>query len=189
MRGSTVALTAEGFERFLSALSSDRDAAGEQYELVRLKLVRYFELRMCPNPDDLADEAIDRVARRLAEGERFTSPEIMRYVYGVARNVLLESWKTQTRRQKSLAAVPPLEAESTDLENQARCLRECLDATPANNRDLLLQYYRDVGIAKIHRRAALAKQLGIPVNALRIRIHRLKGELQRCVENCMRDRS
>src|SRR6266508_987851 len=147
-----VALTAEGFEKLLSAFSSDRESAGEQYELVRLKLVRYFELRMCPNPDDLADEAIDRVARRLAEGERIASPEIMRYVYGVARNVLLESWKTQTRRQRSLAAVPPMEAESVDVERQAACLRRCLERAQAENRDLLLQYYRDVGRAKIDRR-------------------------------------
>lgn len=182
-------LTAESFERLLSAFSPDREIAGEQYELVRLKLVRYFELRMGANPDDLADEAIDRVARRLAEGERIASPEIMRYVYGVARNVLHESWKTQLRRQRSLAAVPSLESESDELEIQAGCLRKCLDSAPAQNRDLLLQYYRDIGKPKIDRRAAMAKQLGIPLNALRIRIHRMKGELQRCVERCMKDRS
>jgi DNA-directed RNA polymerase specialized sigma24 family protein len=185
----TVALTAEGFERLLSAFSSDRETAGEQFELVRLKLVRYFELRMCTNPDDLADEAIDRVARRLAEGERIASPEIMRYVYGVARNVLLESWKTQSRRQRSLAAVPSLAAETVDAEKQSVCLRRCLEKAPAASRDLLLQYYRDVGRAKIDRRSALAKQMGIPLNALRIRIHRLKSELQRCVEQCMKERS
>jgi DNA-directed RNA polymerase specialized sigma24 family protein len=181
-----VVLTPEGFEKLLAVLSSDREAAGERYELVRLKLVRYFELRMCAGPDDLADETIDRVARRLAGGERIASPEVMRYVYGVARNVLLESWKAQSRRQRTLAEVPAAADESVDLERQSDCFRGCLDRTSAENRDLLLQYYREAGRARIDRRVALATQLGIPVNALRIRIHRLKSALQRCIEDCMR---
>jgi len=182
-----VSLTSEGFERFLSVLAAEREAAGEQYELVRLKLVKYFELRMSANPDDLADETIDRVARRLAGGERIESPEVMRYVYGVARNVLLESWKNELRQKKS--AFVPAAGEHDDQENaelQLDCFQECLGKIPEENRALLLRYYQHTGRAKIDDRLALARQLTIPANALRIRIHRIKAELQGCMEKCMK---
>ena len=181
-------LTSEGFERFLAVLSSEREAAGEQYELVRLKLAKYFELRMSASPDDLADETIDRVARRLAGGERIESPEVMRYVYGVARNVLLESWKSEQRLKK--VDYPPVEnADDDDIELadlQLDCFQECLGQISQDTRGLLLRYYEHTGRAKIDERAVLARQLDIPVNALRIRIHRIKGELQRCMEKCLK---
>jgi DNA-directed RNA polymerase specialized sigma24 family protein len=182
-----VSLTSEGFEKFLAVLGAEREAAGEQYEVVRLKLVKYFELRMSANPDDLADETIDRVARRLAGGERIESPEVMRYVYGVARNVLLESWKNDQRQKK--IGYAPAESEESDQEHaglQLDCFQECLGQIPEESRTLLLRYYQHTGRAKIDDRLALARQLTIPTNALRIRIHRIKAELQRCMETCMK---
>jgi len=183
----SVPLTSEGFEKLLAALSANREAAGEQYQIVRLKLVKYFELRMSSNPDDLADETIDRVARRLAGGERIEAPEVMRYVYGVARNVLLESWKNE-QRQKKIAYSTPANDE-TDQENaglQLDCFQECLGRISQENRDLLLRYYRHTGRAKIDDRLALARELNIPANALRIRIHRIKSELQSCMGDCLK---
>jgi len=182
-----VSLTSEGFERFLALLAAEREAAGEQYELVRLKLVKYFELRMSANPDDLADETIDRVARRLAGGERIESPEVMRYVYGVARNVLLESWKNEQRQKKSgyLTAAGD-EGDQENAELQLDCFQECLGQISEDSRGLVLRYYQHTGRAKIDDRLALARELTIPANALRIRIHRIKSELQRCIEKCMK---
>jgi DNA-directed RNA polymerase specialized sigma24 family protein len=182
-----VSLTSEGFERFLTVLSADRQSAGEQYEVVRLKLVKYFELRMCADANDLADETIDRVARRLAGGERIASPEVMRYAYGVARNVLLESWKSEQRLRK-VGPGPPAydEAEQENAELQLDCFQECLKQIPEESRNLILLYYQHTGRAKIEDRLMLAQQMGIRANALRIRIHRIKGELQGCMEKCMK---
>jgi DNA-directed RNA polymerase specialized sigma24 family protein len=182
-----VPLTSQGFERFLTVLSADRESAGEQYEVVRLKLVKYFELRMCAEANDLADETINRVARRLAGGERIASPEVMRYVYGVARNVLLESWKSEQRLRKM--GSPPSTNDDPEQENaelQLDCFQECLKQISEENRNLILRYYQHTGRAKIEDRLLLAQQLGIPPNALRIRIHRIKGELQGCMEKCMK---
>jgi len=145
---------------------------------------------MCATPDDLADEAIDRVARRLAEGERIESPEVMHYVYGVARNVLLEHWKSE-RRAATATAVPtparnPAEAdvqrERSELELD--CFAECLNRQPEPERRLLLRYYEHTGHDKIKARSTIAQQLGIPINALRIRIHRIKADLLRCMDRC-----
>ena len=183
-----MALTADGFERLLALLGPDRETAGEQYELARLKLVKYFEARSCPEPDDLADETIDRVARRLAGGETIRSPEFMRYIYGVARNVLLEQWKRERRSPSPLlvAMQQNASASNTNAEWRLDCFQECLrELTPAS-RDLLLQYYEKSGQQKIDARNELARELGVPLNALRIRIHRIKAGLERCMGQCMK---
>jgi DNA-directed RNA polymerase specialized sigma24 family protein len=183
-----VALTSERFEALLSALDPDRDEAGKRYETLRLRLVKYFELRMCHDPDDRTDEVIDRVARRLAEGELVPATALMQYVYGVARNVMLEYWKRERRREGSVAVEDPaeiaLDRAAADL--QLACFQGCLGEQPDDARSLLLEYYRFTGRTKIEVRVSLARRLGIPLNALRIRIHRLKNDLHRCMENCVR---
>ena len=188
-----VALSADGFERFLSLLGSEREAAGEKYEIVRLKLVKYFELRMCAAPDELADVTIDRVARRLAEGEEIKASEPMRYVYGVARNVFLENRKVEWRQQAVLASAIADDAARAELEQKAadaqlECFQRCLDEQSPDARALLLRYYDDSGRSRIDRRTELAHEIGVPLNALRIRIHRIKAGLQKCMEQCIRNR-
>jgi DNA-directed RNA polymerase specialized sigma24 family protein len=68
------------------------------------------------------------------------------------------------------------------------CLERCLESLPAENRELILQYYLEEKRAKIDARKHLASQLGIPLNALRIRAHRIRGFLDQCVTGCMKDR-
>jgi hypothetical protein len=49
-------------------------------------------------------------------------------------------------------------------------------------RDLIVEYYRDTGREKIERRRDLAKRLGITMNALGIRAYRIRDALMECVE-------
>lgn len=186
-----MSLTADRFEKLLSILAADRETAGDHYELIRLKLLKYFEVRMCSEPDDLADETIDRVARRLADGETIRSPEMMRYVYGVARNVLLEEWKRGRRFAANgdvAVAYPHADFSVDQLTSEWRidCFQECLDELNQDSRGLLLRYYEFTGHKKIEARAELAAGFGVPVNALRIRIHRVKVGLQQCMDKCMK---
>lgn len=159
------------------------------YEVIRLKLVRYFEARMCDDPDDLADVTIDRVARRLAEGEQIEA-EMMRYVYGVARKVLLEYWKRERREESNAAkavAPSPEDIEAGELiQMQLDCFAECLQQQPDSIRSLVMRYYEASGQEKIRQRAAIASEMGVPPNALRIRIHRIKADIQRCMDQCMK---
>ncbi|MBL8114745.1 MAG: hypothetical protein JNK60_17825, partial [Acidobacteria bacterium] len=46
---------------------------------------------------------------------------------------------------------------------------------------LLLRYYQGDGASRIENRKALADELHVPMNALRIRVHRLRERLERCV--------
>ena len=81
-------LTGEAFERLLRLLDSDRERAGEKYELARRRLIAFFEARGAESPADHADETLNRAARKVAEGERVE--DINKYLYGVARLLLLE---------------------------------------------------------------------------------------------------
>src|SRR5690349_2354142 len=53
------------FDELLSWLAPDPDAAGQQYELIRRKLIALFRCRGCLSPEDLADETINRVIKKL----------------------------------------------------------------------------------------------------------------------------
>ncbi len=63
-------LTADGFETLLERLGEDKTQAAEKYEELRLKLIKYFVWRGVSNlfADNLADETLDRLAKKLAEG-------------------------------------------------------------------------------------------------------------------------
>ena len=65
--GTARVLGGEGFDRLLAVLDPDRDEAGRRYDLFRRKLVRFFEWKGAPWPDELADETLDRFLLRLRE--------------------------------------------------------------------------------------------------------------------------
>lgn len=72
-----------------------------------------------------------------------------------------------------------------DIEPEYRCLEHCLEQLLPENRDLVVRYYQQERQAKIDHRKMLASELGIAVNALRLRAHRIRLTLQRCVLDCL----
>jgi DNA-directed RNA polymerase specialized sigma24 family protein len=180
-------LTTQALNKLLDHFSANREEAGRQYELMRVKLVRYFEWRSCPSAEDLSDETINRVARRIDEGENiFNLPG---YFSTVARLVFMESLRERERTSVSLDEIPEMSAEQpfNDEQRDARlnCLDHCLNKLPVESQTLILKYYHDEGRAKIDRRRQLAEGLGIPLNALRIRAHRIRTVLEACVRDCL----
>ena len=176
-------LTGEVFGRFLSCLDADR--AGEKYEALRQKLIKFFDWRGAHFPEECADETINRVARKLASGEAIR--DIPTYCHGVARSVFLETRKQPDNRQVSLDELRTAAAPPSGEEEDARreCFGRCLTELPAENRQLVLQYYQDERRDKINNRQALAERLGIPLNALRCRVQRIRDRLERCVASCL----
>jgi DNA-directed RNA polymerase specialized sigma24 family protein len=179
----TRGLTREGFEALLAQLDPDRERAGERYEAIRRKLVRLFEWRGCDAAEDLTDETFNRVARKLAEGIELRSSDPYGYFCGVAHLVYKEVLRRCSRERRALEGgdwPPPaysFEAEAPYLER----LRRCLDRLPRDQRDLVLRYHQ--GGSHIRNRQALAGELGIPLNALRIRIHRIRRKLEACLHD------
>jgi DNA-directed RNA polymerase specialized sigma24 family protein len=173
------------FDRFLFRLHPDRDRAGEQYELIRRKLVKFFEWRGCPFADEPADEVLRRILEKLAQGEEIRDP--FTYCYGVARLVLLELRKNTAREKAALSELQHASPADNRFEDERAydCLGHCLDSVPAETRQLIQKYYTHEGGAKIEARKALADQLSIPLNALRIRAHRVRQKLEECVQSCV----
>jgi DNA-directed RNA polymerase specialized sigma24 family protein len=178
-------LTGEGLERLLACLDDDVEVAGEKYEAIRRKLVKFFDWRGAHFPEECADETIDRVIRKLESGE--TIRDIPTYCAGIARLVFLETLKTPDRRRVSLDDLGPIAAPSLQTQENAQqtCFERCLSELPIESRRLILQYYQDERRRKINNRQALADSLEIPLNALRNRVQRIRDKLEQCVTRCI----
>jgi RNA polymerase sigma factor (sigma-70 family) len=191
-------LTENAFSRLLAHFDKDRERAAEKYEITRAELTRLFRYRGCNSPYELADEVINRVARKIEEGEIIPGPELSNYFYGVARNVLREHLRnpgTSASAIDELSASdhpsedPEVLMELQDARNRSetrfRCLEYCLEKLPLETRKLVISYYEGEEGAKIENRQRLAEQMGITVNSLRIRLHRIREKLEKCVSACM----
>jgi len=179
-------LTQNAFDNLLVCLDPVRDRAAEKYETLRRKLVKFFQWRGSLAAEDDADEALNRVARRLQEGEQIR--DICSYVNGVARLLALESMKHHEQERLALERRPPTSTSENREESarQLECLDSCLERFPAETRVLITEYYQHEKHRKIEQRKALAARLGIPPNALRIRLHRLRATLEQCVADCVK---
>ncbi|MGI9068761.1 MAG: RNA polymerase sigma factor [Pyrinomonadaceae bacterium] len=173
-------LTQESFDALLAWLNPAREEAGRKYEQIRLRLIKIFTCRGCGEPEDLADETINRVSKKLKEIESGYSGDPARYFYGVANKVHMEYV-----RRKPVPIPPTRPEDSDDIEKEYECLERCIQKLTPDNRLLVLQYYQEDKRAKIDHRKLLAEQLGIALNALRIRAHRIRTSLQECVQTCV----
>lgn len=180
-------LTESGLHLLLDRLGPSRERAAEEYEALRAQLIQFFEWKNLPHPDDLADRAIDRVIRRLQDGEAILS--INGYVYGVARRLVQEAYrglKRETDAQEHLFREAARTHHERSDEDEARaCLEKCLQTVPAQDRQLVLAYYEEVGRTKIDDRKALAASSGLQPGALRTRVHRIRARLEECTRRCM----
>jgi RNA polymerase sigma factor (sigma-70 family) len=178
-------LTPEAFQKLLAALDPDENRAAEQYEALRQRLVRFFEWRGIEYAEDQADETLNRVARKLDEGEEIKN--VGGYAGGVARLVLLEALKEQEKRKAAYDELPTSELpDEVDHEDEIRlkCFETCLQELPADARKLILDYYDDDQGSKIERRKRMAEGLGLPMNALRNRALRIRNKLEGCITDC-----
>ncbi len=181
-------LTQEAFDKLLASLDPDRESAGEQYLEMRGNLIRFFEWRGCPFPEDHADETINRVARKIGEGEEIQDPS--KYSFGVARMLLLEIHKERVKERSALSEMTSPEAaryEFEELEPRVECLGRCLQSLSPDNRELILQYYQGEKGTKIETRKRLTDRFKVPINTLRMRALRLREKLLVCVENCLKN--
>lgn len=173
-------LTPELFEALLDWLGPDREVAGEKYEHIRRALIKIFISHGFSDPEDLADEAINRVARRLPEIMADYEGDQALYFYGVAKKISHEQ-----RRRPVPHSPPPIPSSDDDDDPEYECLEKCLQELTPQNRELVLQYYQEEKQAKIDNRRKLADKLGIAMNALRIRAHRIRHSLELCVRTCV----
>jgi DNA-directed RNA polymerase specialized sigma24 family protein len=182
-------ISADSFSRLLLALDQDQSRAAEKYEDLRRTLIRFFQWRGAPFPEEQTDETFNRVARKL--GERVEIRNIGAYCYEVARLICMEALKGKDARTSSLSSlevdgtIPAFSIEDQETELRLECLDKCLETLSIETHSLLLDYYREDSTSLIERRKQLARKLGLQREALANRVQRLRDKLQLCVTRCM----
>jgi DNA-directed RNA polymerase specialized sigma24 family protein len=178
---------ARQLHQLLARLDADPERAGSRYEELRRRLILFFRLRCPYEAEDLADKALDRLARRLSEGVEIEEPEA--YVAGVARFILRERGSAGQREQRAERDAAyerkmHLGSEQDGLQQaNIAALEKCLQQLTDGDRSMILDYYSAEGASRIHLRQSLAEKLGISQNALHNRALRLRKQLERCVES------
>ena len=160
-------------------LDDDRERAGLLYEKIRWRLVTILAARGCSLPEELADETIDRVARRVSDIQATYVGDKAIYFLGVMNNVHHE----YLRR-------PPMRIIEKDEGVEGReeiyfCLDNCLEKLAPYARQLIERYYAADRQAKIDLRKVIARELGIKASTLRLRALRIREKLQTCIESCL----
>jgi DNA-directed RNA polymerase specialized sigma24 family protein len=182
------------FNKFLAWLDDGADSEGQKYLEMRGRLTAFFDRKNCFNPDELADETLNRVARRLEEEGKIETETPAKYCYIVARFVFMESL-----RQKELVPLDDvlaspkavnLMASKADDETEIKekrfgCLENCTQKLEPENRQMILRYYYGEERIKIENRRKLAESLGLTMNALSIRACRIRDKLETCVGKCV----
>jgi DNA-directed RNA polymerase specialized sigma24 family protein len=188
--------TPGAFHHLLTWLDEGVDSDGQRYVEMRRRLVSYFGRKRCLSPDELADDTLNRVARKLEEQGTITDASPARYCYIVAKFVFLEYLRGAERRQTSFdegREVPDAMSRSAEAradedaaaaERRFDCLDRCLRQLTAYDRALILEYYSGDQGPCIERRRQLAARLGLTANALTIRACRIRGALEACVNGC-----
>jgi DNA-directed RNA polymerase specialized sigma24 family protein len=187
-------LTQHAFERLLAWFDEGTDTGGQKYLEMRIRLTRYFDRKQCLSPDELADETLNRVARRLTEEGSITDTTPAKYCYTLAKYVFLEHLREKDRehrkRSELLSSVKSSENQLTRAEREKKerrfeCLERCAQKLDPDIRDLIFRYYSGEQRVKIENRKALAARLGISMNALTIRACRIREKLENCVKECI----
>src|SRR5262249_11538815 len=78
------------FQKLLAWFDEASNSDGQNYLRMRTRLIAYFDRKNCITPEDLADETLNRVARRLDEEGKIESDSPAKYCYIVARFVFME---------------------------------------------------------------------------------------------------
>ena len=189
-------LSKDALQRLLNWLDGDANSDGHAYVEMRRRLRDYFARKNCRPPDDLADETLTRVARRLEE-EGITRDETpARYCYIVARFVFLEHLRETKAHpmvthvsgdvvpQPSASSVADAAEAAGAREALLACLQKCLQELDPLNRRIITRYYIGSARVKIDNRRELAESLGLSLNALTVRACRIRIRLEACVRRC-----
>lgn len=183
------AIPPESFEEILAWLNPDREIAATMYVQLRHDLAKLFTYRGCADPEGLTDEVLDRVAKKVHHVQPTYEGDPRRYFRAIANNLVKENFK-KVKTYASLEGIDPPqqktsanEKERADIEG---CLHSCLQKLSNKNRRLFVSYYAKEKQAKIDHRSELARQLGITVEALRVKIYRIRVSLQDCIGSCLK---
>ena len=186
-------VSAEDFKRLLATLDPDPMRAWQAYDQLRQRLVKFFKYTHGIQAEELAEEALDRIAKRPDSHE---IENVMQFAFGVARHLRMEASRKATTVSMPASGTDgdffPARDEhpettvinKIDNERKIRCFLHCMRSFAPQDRQLILQYHPVKGDSLEERRQKLAETLGINGAALRTRVSRLKHRLDECFRAC-----
>ena len=183
-------LNTAAFNKFLAWLDGGVDSEGRNYLEIRERLVSFFDRKNCLNADELADETLNRVARRLEEEGKIESETPAKFCYITAKFVFMEYLRSAEKVSVPIDDVLLKSSDSSDneerelKEKRLNCLEHCTEKLETENRQLIFGYYFGEERIKIENRRSLAQHFGITLNALSIRACRIRDKLEACVKKC-----
>lgn len=178
-------ITRESFDRFLKWLDPDETIAAQKYESIRFRLIKLFDYRGLSDPEELADRTIDRVMSKITDLSENYEGEPVYYFLGVANKIAFEQRRIPKIEQLP-HNIPAFESEINEPNAEYHCLEKCLKSLREPDRELVVNYYADE--RNIKHREELAEQLGINWGNLRVRMFRLKSQLQKCIKKCLKEK-
>jgi DNA-directed RNA polymerase specialized sigma24 family protein len=168
---------------------ADARSDGEAYVAMHARLSSYFARKGCRAPEELADETLSRVARRLQEEGTIAGMVPAQYCYVTARFVWLEHLRSPDYAPPAITRDPksPVRPAGEDEERERwlACLDRCLEQLETSDRAIILEYYSGASSDRIEQRRQLAARLGLTANALAIRASRLRERLRTAVRQCI----
>src|SRR5215213_4950214 len=183
------AIPPESFEKILAWLNPDREVAATMRVALRHDLEKIFIWNHCPDPEGSTDEVFDRVAKKIHLLRHTYDGDPKLFFYGVARNLIKEIHnKNRTHvslEDAELVAKTQNDGEQEKAEMREDCLHACLEKLSKENGELIREYYAKDKQAKIDHRAEMAKRLGMSVENLRVKVHRIRLKLGKCIERCL----
>jgi DNA-directed RNA polymerase specialized sigma24 family protein len=175
----------ETFKELLNLLHSDEAQAAVEYRNLHQRLARFFDWNNVQDPMALADEAMDRLAKRAAESASNEAVHnVSAFALGVARHLLQEEARRQLkmaeigRHWRAMESTRTQEPETEALED---ALQQCLGKMQPERRRLVEAYYSYSSSEKIKMHQQLAEAEGLSLNALRNRALRARQELEACI--------
>jgi len=175
-------LTSESFAKLLKTLSSNEAEAAVVYTDLHTSLVRYFQLKGISEPDKAADETIDRVAEKINQENEIK--DLIKYTFGVAKFVYLE----KLRREKiGLHAADGFylktdASKEFGKNDEFEPHRKCFENLYEHEQEFLSAYFEDLPFDQLfENRQKMADRENVSLNALRIRVLRIRKRLEDCL--------
>src|SRR5262245_6430950 len=186
-RKSQWVLSQSAFQRLLSWLDESGESGGQRYVNIRRRLAQYFDRKNCPYPQELADETLNRVARRLEEEGEITKSTPAEFCFITARYIFLESLRRKQHHEdlhEGLVASSEFQEEEVE-QQRSYCLEHCLQTLDPEDRNVILGYYHGERQIRIENRKLIAAKLGVSMNALTIRACRIRIKIESCIRKCL----
>lgn len=155
-----------------------------EWQVIRPTIAGYLFARL--GDHQIADDLEQEIAVAAWEGRHRVASDrsFAAWVMGIARHKVIDhfrhhgsgSWELlPTDATSDLETLALAEAERQQRRVQA--LRRCLAALPATQRDLIEAYYLEE-----QRTDRLARRLSLSLANVKVRLHRIRQALRRCID-------